>query len=190
MGATLRIVDTSSVLIGFDDRLGHDAQEKYLAWVRAVAEARWFGLGIEDLPWWKGARDANEIVGHQGHPEARTFDNQSPEDDRVSVTIEKLREYFELYSGHSIEDLASPLRRPDLIQGRIELTTLAVAHYGLRSSEVADLIGKHPSSTTRWMNLGLRQERDDVSFRFRLDELDRKISSAARNNESMRRVAP
>ncbi len=35
-----------------------------------------------------------------------------------------------------------------------------------------------------------RQERDDVSFRFRLDELDRKISSAARNNESMRRVAP
>ena len=36
-----RLIDVPAVLVGFDDDLGPDARERYLAWVRAVAEARW-----------------------------------------------------------------------------------------------------------------------------------------------------
>ena len=69
-----RLIDVSSVLAGFNDGLSSTAQERYLVWVRAVAEARWFAQGLEELPWWKGARDATEIVEQQTHPEAKTFD--------------------------------------------------------------------------------------------------------------------
>ena len=185
-----RLIDVSSVLVGFNDGLGSAARERYLDWVRAVAEARWFAQGLEDLPWWKGARDAIEIVEQQTHPEAKTFDGQFLENDRPSVSIANFVEFFEQFSGHLIADLSSPLRTSELICGRVELTVLAVSRFGLRSSEIAKLINKHPSSLTRWLNLGLRQERDDHSFRNRLDLLDRKISLAARDKESMRRVAP
>ena len=185
-----RLIDVPSVLVGFDDGLGSAARERYLAWVRAVAEARWFAQGLEGLPWWKGARDADEIVEQETHPEAKTFDGQSLENDRPSVAFADFVGLFEQFSEHSIVDLSSPLRTSELTRGRIELTVLAVGRFGLRSSEIATLINKHSSSLTRWLNLGLRLERDDLSFRHRLDFLDRKISSAARDNASMRSVAP
>ena len=185
-----RLVDLSSVLIGFDDRLGHNARERYLAWVRAVAEARWFALGVEDLPWWKDARDADEIAGQEHHPEATTFDGRSLEEDRLPVTLPVFAELFEQFSGHSIEELSSPLRAAALTRGRIELTILAVVRFGLPSTEVAHLINKHPSSMTRWLNLGLSRGQEDLLFRDRINRLDQRISAAARNNALMRRVAP
>ena len=185
-----RLIDVPSVLARFNDGLGSFAQERYLAWVRAVAEARWFAQGIEELPWWKGARDATEIVEQQTHPEAKTFDGRSLENDRPSVSFDRFVELFVQFSGHSIADLSSPLRTSELIRGRVELTVLAVSRFGLRSSEIAALINKHPSSLTRWLNLGLRQERKDLGYRYRLDFLDRKISLAARHNALMRSVAP
>jgi hypothetical protein len=72
----------------------------------------------------------------------------------------------------------------------MELTLLAVSRFGVRSRDIADIIQKYPSSMTRWLNQGLRRERADTAFRERIDRLDRLISSAPRNNESMRRVAP
>ena len=87
-------------------------------------------------------------------------------------------------------DLSSPLRSPGLIRGRIELAALAVSRNGLRSVEIASVINKRPSSLIRWLNLGLIQEREDPKFRARLNTLDQQISAAARDNASMRRVAP
>ena len=142
------------------------------------------------MPWWKGARDTSEIVEHKTHPEATTFDGEPLENDRPSVALADFALLFERFSGHSIVDLSSPLRTPDLTRGRIELTTLAVTRFEIRSIDIADLIGKHRSSITRWLNIGLNRQRDDRGFRLRLDFLDRKISSAARDNASMRRVAP
>ena len=184
------IVDIPAVLIGFDGDLGNDARERYLEWVRAVAEARWFAKGVEDLPWWKQARDVDEIVEPDLHPDATTFDGHALENDRLAIDLAEFGRLFELFSGHRIADLSSPLRSPHLIRGRVELTTLAVGRYGIRSTEVAVLIAKHPSSLARWLRLGLRQEQDDSTFRTRIDSLDRKISAAARHNASMRRVAP
>ena len=107
-----------------------------------------------------------------------------------TCTAQQLVELFEGCSGHSREDFASPLRTQRLIEGRIELTLLAISHYGVRSRDIADLIDNHPSSMTRWLNQGIARERDDAVFREHIDRLDRQISAAARNNEASRRVPP
>jgi hypothetical protein len=103
---------------------------------------------------------------------------------------EEFVKLFEQFSGHSIDDLSSPLRKPELIRGRIELAILAVGRFGLRSSEVADLLNKHPSSLTRWLNLGTVLNRRDLAFRIRIDRINQRISAAALDNASMRSVAP
>ncbi len=158
--------------------------------MRAVAEARWFAQGLEELPWWKEARDASEIVEQETHPEAKTFDGQSIENDRPSVALADFVELFEQLSEYSIADLSSSLRTSELTRGRIELTALAVGRFGLRSSEIATLINKHPSSLTRWLNAGILLDRHDRAFRNRIDRIDNQISAAALDNASMRSVAP
>ena len=185
-----RLIDVSAVLVGFDEGLGPDARGGYLAWVRAVAEARWFAQGVENLPWWKGASDEGEIASPDLHPGARTFDDRFLETDLRSLELGAFVARFERHSDHSIEDLASPLRSPDLIRGRIELSMLAVARYGVQSRVIADLVNKHPASVTRWLNSGLRMERDDPEFRKRIDALTRLISTEEGDNATMRNVAP
>jgi REP element-mobilizing transposase RayT len=185
-----RLIDIPSVPVGFNEGPGSAGRDSYLAWVRAVAEARWLAQGLDELPWWKEARSADEIVEHETHPEATTFDGELLNHDRRSVDLADFTLLFERFSDHSIADLSSPLRTPDLTRGRIEFTTLAVTRFEFRSIDIADLIGKHRSSITRWLNIGLHRQRNDRGFSLRLDFLDRKISSAARDNASMRHVAP
>jgi REP element-mobilizing transposase RayT len=185
-----RLIDIPSVLVGFNEGPRPAARENYLTWIRAVAEAKWFADGLEELPWWKDARDADEIAELETHLQATTFNGESLDNDRPSIDLSDFAPLFERFSGHSIADLASPLRTPELTRGRVELTILAVTRFGIRSSDIANLIDKHRSSMTRWLNIGLRRQRDDRGFRLRLDFLDRKISSAARDNASMRPVAP
>ena len=183
-------MDLPSVLAGFEGPSLCDARESYGAWVRAVAEAKWLDQGIGELPWWRTARDQDEIAPPGGDLDAETFDGHPFDDVRPTFTAAEFLRLFEEFTGHDREDLASPLRTRELIDGRVELTLLAVSRFGVRSRDIADLIQKHPSSMTRWLNQGLSRERTDAVFRERIDRLDGLISSAARNNESMRMVAP
>ena len=102
--------------------------------------------------------------------------------DRVGIEIEDFIRFFEDHSGHTLEDLPSPLRRPARVQARIELATLAVTRYGLRSTDLARYILKHPTSVARCNHLALCNQLEDRSFRKRIDDLDRWISRSARND--------
>ena len=101
------------------------------------------------------------------------------------MEIEDFTTLFEQHSGYAVEDLRSTLRRPLQVQARIEFATLAVTRYGMRSTEVARFIKKHPTTVARWIYLGLRKQREDQSFRELIDTLDRRISWSARNNPTM-----
>ena len=92
---------------------------------------------------------------------------------------------FEHHSGYTIEDIRSSLRRRMHLQARIEFATLGASRYGIRSTEVARFIQKHPTSVARWISLGLRKQLEDRSFRERIDDIDRQISWSARNNPRM-----
>jgi len=41
---------------------------------------------------------------------------------------------------------------------------------------VAALLNKHPNSITKWLNRGLRLEREDPAFKQRVDALDKAVS--------------
>ncbi len=182
-----RLIDIPSVLVGFDDGMASDARDRYLDWVHAVAEARWFELGLRELPWWKDARDSNEIVEQDNHPEAKTFDGKSFENDRPNVALKDFVVLFEEATGYSVAKLSSPLRTFDLTDARIELTLVAVTRFALRPSDLATLLNKHQSSLTRWLNLGLKREGEDQVFRDRINQLGAEISAAARQLLSTKR---
>ena len=94
---------------------------------------------------------------------------------------------FEKASGHSVADLASPLRTADLTEGRIELTALAVTRFALRSSDLATVLHKNPGSLTRWLNCGIRREKEDPKFLDRINHLDNEVTAAARQLLSTKR---
>ena len=148
-----------------------------------MAETKWVDQGLEELPWWKSARDKSGIAAVDEHPEAENSDGQSLNDDRSRYGLDEFVELFERFTGRAIQDLASPLKTPALVEGRIELTLLGVSRYGFRSSNLAALLSKHPSSMTRWLNEGRTLGRKDPTFCRRINHLDRQISAAARNNE-------
>ncbi len=179
------LIDVPAVLRGFDDGLADNPRDRYLSWIRQVAELRWIDRGIRELPWWKSADNLDEIASPQAHPESKTFDNRSLEDDRVGLEIEDFVELFERYSGYVIRDLQSSLRRPMLVQARIEFATLAAARYGIQSTEIADSVQKHPTTIARLIRRGLDKLIEDRSFRDRTDILGRRISISARNEPRM-----
>lgn len=185
-----RLVDLPAVLVGYDSEAAAKARKEYLRWVRAVAEARWFAQGLQQLPWWAGANDADEVVPLGQRPDAKTFDGLSLEENRPTLELDDFVGRFEFYSGHTVSALSSPHRTPALIQGRVELTLLAVVRYGFQSRVVAGLLHKNRSSLTRWLNTGLRLQHHDPEFRDRIDLLDHQIASTDVNNATMRYVAP
>jgi len=177
-----RLIDVPAVLRGFDDGIAGNPRDRYLSWIRQVAELRWIDQGIRDLPWWKDADNLDEVASPQRHPESRAYDNRPIDDDRVGIEIEDFVTLFEYHSGHTIKDLRSSLRRPGHVQARIELATLAAARYEIRSTDIARAIQKHPTSVARWISIGLRKQVEDSAFRERIDHLDRRISRSARND--------
>jgi REP element-mobilizing transposase RayT len=177
-----RLVDVPAVLRGFDDGVSGKTRDNYLSWIRQVAELRWMDQGIRKLPWWNDADNLDEVASPKRHPESRSFDNQPLEYERVGVDLEDFIRYYEDHSGQTIEDLRSSLRRPTQVQARIEFATLAAVRYGLRSTDLAKSIQKHPTSIARWISRGLRMQSEELSFRIRIDNLDRLISWSARNN--------
>ena len=70
------------------------------------------------------------------------------------------------------------------------LWTVAPNRYGFQSRVIAGLTDKHPASVTRWLNSGLRMERDDPEFRNRIDTFVLLISTEEGDNATMRNVTP
>ena len=184
------LVDRSAVLRGFGFQNDRYSPRDYLRWVRSVAEARLHDVGIKKLPWWTQAANVDEIAEARRHRHALTFDGRALDEQRTELELCEFVERFEEATGHVLDDLASRFRAPNLVRGRIELTTLAIARYCFRSRDVATLLNKHGASVTRWLNLGLNKERNDLEFRNRLDSLDHAISSSGDDNATMRNVAP
>ena len=75
----------------------------------------------------------------------------------------------------------APMARPQ--------ATVALARYRLRTRDLADLLEKNRSTVTRWLNAGLKREREDDGFIRRLDTLDQAISSHEADVAPIRHVA-
>ncbi len=180
-----RLIDVPAVLNGFDDGLAGNPRERYLSWIRQLAELRWFDRGIRELPWWKDSENLDEIASYQRHPESKSFNGSPLEDDRVGLEVDVLVSLFELHSEYTRKDLRSTLHGREEVQARIEFSTLAASRYGIRSTEIADSIQKHPTTIARLIRRGLLKQLEDRTFRERIDCLDRRISLSVRENPRM-----
>lgn len=171
------VVDRRATLRSFGTARKLDPSEDYLRWLREVAEARWTNQDVSELPWWENARNDEEIASTDTHPNAAMFDGRRLTEDRIELEFGDFISRLASRSDHSLADLASRHRGADRTRARVEFATLAVGRYGLRVCDIAGILDKHPNSVTKWLNRGLRLERDDPEFKNRLDELDAAISN-------------
>jgi REP element-mobilizing transposase RayT len=170
------IVDRRATLRSFGSAAILNPADDYLGWVRDVAEARWAAQNVSELPWWVDAASDDEIADPHRHPAARSFDGQTLAEARRELEFGEFVSRMEAASRISLADLSSRSRNSTLTRQRIELATLAIGRYRLRVCDIAALLGKHPNSVAKWLNRGLRLERNDTEFRARLDHLDAAIS--------------
>ena len=148
----------------------------YLGWIRSVAEAKWATAEIKDLPWWDRPKNLDEIADPERHMKAMAYDGTALSENRVEIDLDEFALRFEQAAGLSVRELASRSRSGNHIRGRIEFATLAISRYGYRVCDVANLIHKHRSSITLWLNKGLFNENKNPDFARRLDQLDEQIS--------------
>ena len=170
------VVDRCATLDAFCPSVKKDLKEAYLEWIGCVAEAKWATTEIKDLPWWDRPKDLDEIADAELHLKATAYDGTHLAENRVEIDLDDFALRFEQASGLTIRDLAARSRSNDQIRGRIEFATLAISRYGYRVCDVADLILKHRSSITLWLNKGLFTENTNPDFALRLNQLDEQIS--------------
>jgi REP element-mobilizing transposase RayT len=170
------VVDRCATLDGFCPSGEYNPSEVYLDWIRAVAEEEFATADVKDLPWWDRPKDLDEIADAERHLRATAFDGTALAEKRVEIDLDEFALRFEQAAGLAVCELASRCRSKIQIQGRIEFATLAISRYGHRVCDVSDLIHKHRSSITLWLNKGLLTENTNPEFARRLNQLDEEIS--------------
>jgi len=170
------LIDRRAVLYGFDEPVAESPAENYLHWVRGVAEARWATEPMSELPWWAGSTNEDEIADPQRHANARMFDGLELAEERLGLTLDELVDRLQDLDLVSVETLSSKFRGAELTLLRAEFVALAIGRYQARTCDVAALLNKHPNSITKWLNRGLRLEREDPTFERRVDALDEAVS--------------
>jgi len=170
------VVDRCATLDPFCPSDGEDRTEAYLEWIRSEAEAKWASTEIKDLPWWNRPKDLDEIADAERHLKATAYDGTALAENRAEIDLDDFARRFERAAGLTVRDLAARSRSKNQIRSRIEFATLAISRYGHRVCDVADLIHKHRSSITLWLNKGLFTENTNPDFALRLNQLDEKIS--------------
>ena len=122
------------------------------------------------------ADDRASLVGRvsrrRRHADARTFDGLELAGDRLELTLDELVDRLQALDLVSVDRLSSRSRGAELTLLRAEFAALAIGRYRARTCDVAALLGKHPNSITKWLNRGLRLEREHPGFRQRVDTLD------------------
>jgi REP element-mobilizing transposase RayT len=170
------VIDRRTTLDAFCPSDEEDLIEAYLEWIRSVAESKWATTEIKELPWWNPPKDLEEIADAERHLKATAFDGTSLAENRIEIDIDDFALRFEQAAGLTVRELATRSSSKNQIQGRIEFATLAISRYGYRVCDVADLIHKHRSPITLWLNKGLLAENTSPEFARRLDQLDERIS--------------
>jgi hypothetical protein len=170
------VVDRAAVLRSFEDSISLSPTENYVHWVRGVAEASWASGSIIELSWWAQSTDEDEIAHSLRHPEARTFDGLELAEERLALSLDELVHRLQKHQLVSVKRLSSRCRGAELTFLRAEFAALAIGRYSARICDVATLVSKHPNSITKWLNRGLRLEREDPAFKNRVDRLDKAVS--------------
>ena len=160
----------------FDEPATASPAENHLHRVRGVARARWATEPITELPRWAESTDEDEIADPHRHPNARMFNGLELAEERLELTLDELVDRLQDLELVSVGRLSSKFRGAEFTLLRTEFAALAIGGCQARTRDVAGLLGKHPNSFTKWLNRGLRLEREDPAFKRRVDTLAEAVS--------------
>ncbi len=168
------LCDVDACLRCFDENPS-TARAVYQGRLRAVAEARWFRAGVQELPWWKTVDDDEETAPLDGAPgDAREIAGQplAPEQ-RRRPPLEEALEAFEREVGVGPGQLAGRRRTRLLSWYRCLFATFAVSWLDHPTKKVAEVLNKGAGSVSRWVAEGLELQLTERTVRSKLDQLAR-----------------
>lgn len=182
------LVDVRAALRGYGSTLAR-GRRRYLAFVRAVAEAKWLGRNVRELPWWVTEKDGDAIAEAGQGVDAVTYDGRPAPIELPDVELDELARFIARRTRVAGEDLSGACRGADVVEARIRLTAVAVQQYGHSVKDVAELLRKNPATVSRWLFIARNRLRDETGFAVEISSLA--ASAAAEHHNAIKRyVAP
>ncbi|NOZ96102.1 MAG: hypothetical protein GXP47_15385 [Acidobacteria bacterium] len=172
------LIDVDEVLRLFGG-VRRTARKRYVRYLRGAREEAWTGEEPGRLPWWRRDRtsreeneDPDEAVRERREAEAGRRAR-----DRRTVTLDELVERGAAWLGIEESKLSGRDRGAEVVRARELLASVGVERFGVSVKEMAERLGKHPSTATGWVMRGVRRRREEEGFRERFEELEKFLSS-------------
>jgi hypothetical protein len=154
-------------------------RKAYLDWVRSVAEAKWIGQELRELPWWREAKDEEEIVPPSAHLPVETHDQRRLVEDRPPLDLSQIVRAFCEITGVDPIELRSRRKHGAIARARLDLTAIAIGRFDHRVCDLANLLSKNPGSVSRWLTIVDRRLASEPSYRPELDQLEKRLTEKA-----------
>lgn len=166
-------VDVQAALRCFGEETTRAARSTYLSYVRGVAEAKWAGGSLRQLPWWRKVTDDYQTIQDEdAPPEARTFDDAHPElPPPPEENLDQLQKRACRFLGKSPAEIAGMSRQTSVSVARRRFVFIAISHFHHRGTDVARALGKSPCQVSRWLTAEIEAcSRDPTEATF-IDEM-------------------
>jgi len=148
------LINTHAALGCFDQRSWAQARQRYLEYVRCVAEVKWLHNTLRTLPWWQTVKDDHQTVSEEeAPPEAQTFNDKHPDlPFHVEESIEDLLVRAAPLLGVDVGEIVGMQKRSSVALARRRFTLIASRHLNHSLKAIGETVGKHSSQVSRWLN--------------------------------------
>ena len=164
------IVAVDDVLLVYGDNR-RQAVRSYRSAMAAVSDEEWSGESPGRLPWWRLGRPSDDelrrrdvtLIDEQGRSTARWRPRYSAD------------EWLEIACRHLAvdrEDLAERGRHPDVVQMRELVGLIGIERYGVKVTELAEILGKSRDGVSKWMRRGVERRAAEPEFAEAAQALD------------------
>lgn len=167
-----QIVRVDDVLLLYGQRR-RESLRGYRAALAGVASKEWSTQGPGGLPWWRLGRPTEE---------ERLRRSKGAHIDELGRTTAMWRPRYEAedwlrlacaHLGVDIEDLKGRGRDPDIVRYRELIGLVGIERYGVKVTELAEVLGKSRDGVSKWMRRGARRRATDREFAIAAEDLDR-----------------
>lgn len=176
-GPRTSLVDRGELarLLGADE---DGARWAYLALVRSISGESWLTSKPGQLPWWRRQQPGADTAGQDARRPRLDAQGGSTGLTRPDLDAAKFYELACAALGVDREHIASPRRDRLTVQQRELLVLLGVERYGLRTRDMAALLGTTPDQVSHWAGRAHRRRGSDNDFRVQFEALDLAVATS------------
>lgn len=156
-------------LLGDDE---NGVRRAYLARLRAISGESWLTSKPGRLPWWRRQQPRAETAGQDARRPRLDVQGGSTGLARPDLDAAMFLERACAALGVDRELIASPRRDCPTVQQRELLVLLGIERYGVRTRDMAALLGTIPDQVSHWAGRAHRRRESDGDFWVRFQALD------------------